>query len=365
MAKTTYIVQSATRSVWADLLSVTPTPTDAAMLREYRGICGACAQLNANGVANTPYTLNRGDDNEAPEVTSHPFLETMKKPNPFMGPKALWKYTQLCLEMCGKAYWKIVPGVITPVVEIYPLQPHLVSPDLGANQQIVSWKYDKETLSLDQVVQFFCADPMNPYGSGKGPAELAWSEIVLMGSDTALMTALMKNGGAPSHVMSPKDQQGVVSPTVLARLQAAWNTFRGRGANRLMIPEIPVEIQTLAQTSKEFEGSARYDQLKSTILAAFGVPNALFESAGSRAELDAAMVQWSRLAIDPRTTVLEDVVNRRIMPLFGEDVNLFFEENLYEDVEDVDETEGLPTGPNPSTGTRLNPAKEKTNAEAA
>ena len=360
MAKTTYVVQAATRSVWADLLQVTPTPSDAAMLREYRGIAGACAQLNANGVADTPFTLNHGEDNEAPEVSSHPFLETLKKPNPFMGPKAMLKYTQLCLEMTGKAYWKIIPGVLTPVVEIYPLQPHLVSPDLGVNNQITGWKYDKENLSLDQMVQFFCADPMNPYGSGKGPAELAWSEIVLMNSDVGMMTALMQNGGAPSHVLSPKDQQGVVSPTVLARLQAAWQTFRGRGANRLMIPEIPVDLQSLAQTSKEFEGSARYDQLKSTILACFNIPNALFESAGSRAELDAAMVQWSRLAIDPRTTMLEDVINRRIMPLFGEGVNLFFESNLEEDADEAAMAEqGLPTGgPNPSAGTRMNPREE-------
>ena len=358
MAKT-YVVQATTRSVWADLLKVTPTPTDAAMLREYRGLAGACAQLNSNGVANTPCALYRGDTLDDPEVSSHPFLETLKKPNPFMGPKAMWKYTQLCLEMCGKAYWKIVPGVLTPVVEIYPLQPHLVTPEMNETNRITGWRYDQELLTLDQVVQFFCSDPMNPYGSGKGPAELAWSEIVLMNSDTALMTALLNNGGAPAYVMSPKDQQGVVSKTILDRLMAVWRSFRGKGTGGLMVPEIPVDLQTLAQTSKEFEGSARFIQLKSIIMACFNIPAALFDSAGSRAELDAAMVQWNRLAIDPRTTLLEDVINRRIMPLFGEDVSLLFEEALEEDTDEqqVDEN-GLPTAPNPSSGTVMNTEEE-------
>ena len=352
-----YVVQSVTRSTWLDSMGVVVRPSDYAMLNAYSGLAGACAQLNANAVSNTPYTLNRGDDYEAPEVTTHPFLETMKKPNPFMGPKALWKYTQLCLEMAGKAYWKIVPGVLTPVVEIYPLQPHLVTPEMSVNNTITGWRYDKELLTLDQVVQFFCADPLNPYGSGKGPAEIAWAEIMLMSNDTALMTALMKNGGAPSHVLSPKDQQGVVSPTILTRLQAAWQSFKGRGAGRLFIPEIPVELTTLAQTSKDFEGSARFDQLKSIIMAVFGIPSALFDSAGSRAELDAAILQHARLAVDPRTTLLEDVVNRRVLPLYGDDVNLYFEPNLEEDVEDT-EKQGLPTGPNPSAGTRMNPQED-------
>ena len=350
-----YVNQTGSRSAWADLLGVVAAPTTYSLLKEYRSLCGACAQLNAHGVSNTTFTLRRGDDPEGPEVKSHPFLETLKKPNPYMGTKLLFKHTQLYLEMCGRSYWKLIPGILSPIIEIYPLQSHLVSPIMGVDNQIKGWQYDKEQLTLEQVVQFFCPDPLNPYGTGKGPAELAWSEIVLMNSDTALMTALMRNGGAPGYVMSPKDQQGVVSKTILDRLYAAWNSFRGKGAGKLFIPEIPIELQSLSQTSKEFEGKDRLDFLKSSILCCFNIPSALFSSAGTRAELDAAMVQWSRLAIDPRTTLLEDVINRRILSLFEDDVHLFFDENLYEDQGSAENVvSGLPTPPNPSGETEGN-----------
>jgi len=359
MAKV-YVNQTGSRSVWADLLAVTPSPSPADLCRAFRGIAGACAQLNSQAVSDTPCALYRGDTLDDPEVADHPFLTTLHKPNPYMGQKLLWRMTQLYLELTGRAYWHIIPGVLNPCVEIYPLQSHLVSPIYGSDNQLAAWQYDKVTLQLDEVVQFFFPDPLNPYGSGKGPMELAWSEVVLMNTDTAMMTALMKNGGAPSHIMSPKDQQGVVSTTVLNRLQAAWNTFRGRGANRLMIPEIPVDIQSLAQTSKEFEGSARFKDLQSVVLACFNIPSALFSSAGSRAELDAALVQHARLAIDPRTTLLEDVINRRIVSLYGDDLSLLFEENLTEDSDATDagsanaDPAGLPTLPNPSSETQMN-----------
>jgi len=357
-----YVNQTGSRSAWADLLGVVAAPTTYSLLKEYRSLCGACAQLNAHGVSNTTFTLRKGDDPEGPEVKSHPFLETLKKPNPYMGTKLLFKHTQLYLEMCGRAYWRIVPGVLTPVVEIYPLQSHLMTQETTTNNQVTGWKYDNQTLSLEEVVQFYSPDPLNPYGSGKGPAELAWAEIVLMGNDTSMMNALLKNGGAPGYVMSPKDQQGVVSKTIIDRLYAVWNSFRGKGAGKLLIPEIPVDLQTLAQNSKEFEGAARLEFLKSIIMACFNIPSALFSSAGSRAELDAAMVQWSRLAIDPRTTLLEDVINRRILSLFEDDVHFFFDENLYEDQSAMDGQEGLPNQPAPSGKTVMNQGEK--NAES-
>ena len=359
------VSQAATYSGWSDRLRVTPAPTVTDLVREYRGISGACALLNSNSVANTPFGLFRGEDNESPEVEAHPFLDTLHKPNPHMGTKLLWKTTQLYLETCGEAYWRIVSGVLNPCVEIWPLQPQLTDPIMGIDNQITGWTYDKQQLSLDEVVPFYCTDPLNPYGGGKGPAELAWSEIVLMNSDTAMMTALMQNGGAPGYVMSPKDSQGVVSQSLLVRLYAAWDTFKGKGSKKLMIPEVPVDIQTLAQTSKEFEGSARYEQLKSVIMACYNIPSALFASAGTRAELDAALVQHARLAIDPRTALLEDVVNRKVMALYDDKINLFFEQNLLEDqsAQPVDE-QGLPTGPNPSGRTRMNQGADNANAAA-
>ena len=349
-----YIEMTGARPRFADLLGVVYAPNTSDLLKEYRGLAGACAQLNSNAVADTPFTLHAKNDPDSPEIKSHPFLDVLNSPNPYMGAKLLWKTTQLYLEMCGRAYWQIVPGVLNAVNQIYPLQSHLVSPIMGADNQIIAWQYSSKRLELNQVVQFFNTDPLNPYGSGKGPAELAWNEIVLMNCDTALMTALMKNGGAPSHILSPKDAQGVISKSIVERMYAAWNTFRGKGANKLWIPEIPVELKSLAQTSKEFQGSERFDQLKSIILACFGIPAALFDSAGTRAELDAALVQHARLAIDPRTTLLEDVVNRSVTSLFGDNLFLFFEENLPEDTGTQAEG-GLPTPPNPSTGTVANP----------
>lgn len=356
------------RSLWSDRLGAIPTPTYVELVREYRGLAGACASLNASTVAKLKYSLHRGPDDEAPEVKDHPFLETLKHPNPHMGVSQLLKLTQLYLEMTGVCYWRIIPGVLNPVSMIYPLQSHLVMPKFGINAQLEGYWYNAPQpnsiwLTTEEIVPFRVTDVENPYGGGKGPAQLAWTEICLLNGDSALMYALQQNNAMPGTLLSPKDAQGVVPKSVVERLTAWWNSYRGGRSGRVAVPEIPIEVTQLAQTSKEFEGSDRFDNISSIILACFAIPGALFKSAGSRAELDAALVQYHRLAIDPRTALLEDVINRRLTSLYTEEkeLTLWFEKALEEDEDQqVDPKTGLPTAPNPSTGTIMNPKKENT-----
>ena len=358
------------RSLWADRQGTIPTPTYIELVREFRGLAGACASLNSSGVSNLKYTLHRGPDEESPEVKDHPFLTTMKIPNEFMGGRQMMRLTQAYLESTGVCYWRIIPGVLNPIQKIYPLQSHLVMPKFGTNAQLEGYWYNSPNpnsifLTTEEVIPFRVTDVANPYGGGWGPTQMAWVEICLLNADSSMMYALSVNNAMPGTLLSPKDAQGVISKGIVERLLAWWNGFRGGKAGRVAVPEIPVDVVQLTQPSKDFEGSDRNDAIKDIIMACFGIPGALFKSAGSRAELDAALVQWYRLAIDPRTALLEDVINQRLLPLYGEEELTFkFEEAMPEDEKkEVNPKTGLPVNPDPSKGTQMNPDKGNTDAD--
>ena len=92
------------------------------------------------------------------------------------------------------------------------------------------------------------------------------------------------------------------------------------------------------------EGSERFQQLREVILSAFGVPPALFQSFKSRAELEAAMEQYSRLALDSRCDLLSDFFNRELIPQ-GTDLYFKFDkfEPTVEGAEDGDAADGSAT----------------------
>jgi phage portal protein BeeE len=321
---------------WADQLQAIPAPTILDLVREYRGLAGACCNFNANAVTNTELKLYKGENQE---VKTHPFLDLWEKPNKYMpGPQFL-KMTQLYLELTGKCYWRLVPGVISPVEEVYVLPPQQVS-NIIEDRKIIGYKYLEDTLTLKEIIPIYVACPLNPYGNGTGPTEIAWQFIKLFSADTSMMYNLLVKSGRPGALISPEGQQGIISPSLSQRLSVWWNSFTGRNSGDVAISPLPLKVDLLNVSSKEFEGSARAAALKTLILNCYDIPPALFDSMASRAELDAAMVQHARLAIDPRTTLLAGVINHNLVNLFDDSLHVEFDWALPEDEKDEPKPDG-------------------------
>jgi len=71
--------------------------------------------------------------------------------------------------------------------------------------------------------------------------------------------------------------------------------------------------------------------LKTLIMNCYDIPPALFDSMKSRAELEAALLQHARLAIDPRTTLLAGIITNKVVKLFDESLRVEFDWSLPED----------------------------------
>ena len=335
--------------VWADAWHSLPEPGITTQLRTYySAVAGICADLNSVSVSQTPLRLFRGKGREGdPEVLDHPLITLMDRPNPRMGRVEFLRYVQLYLELCGSAYLRKVGGVVMDVSELWPLQPHLMSPfrEGGETQKIIYWLYNGlDRIELKDLIVIRNPDPLDPYSGGSSPVRRAWQAIALMDSDFALQYSLVTNQSRYQAIICPADKAMPLTTAQQKRLAAFFKAGVRSRAGTYGFTDIPIEIKSNASTSRDMEGSERFQQLREVILSAFGVPPALFQSFKSRAELEAAMEQYSRLALDSRCDLLSDFFNRELIPQ-GTDLYFKFDkfEPTVEGAEDGDAADGSAT----------------------
>ena len=329
---------------YMDPQQILPTPSTLDLLKSYSGLCAACASYNAASVSDVEIKLLSGKT----EIKSHPFLDLWEQPNELMVNAQFIIALQTYLELTGEAYVKIVPGALTPVGEMYILPNYQITPRFEG-KELVDWRYNQIDLTLEEVVTFFSFDPLNPYGAGRGPTHAAWPYLSLLTEDTMAMLSLLRKRGRPGALISPDGQLGVINAGLSDRLRMWWNSFTGARAGEAAVSPIPIKVDLLSVSSKDYQGSERAEFLKSLILNCYGIPSALFDSSASRAELDAALVQYARQAIDPRTTLLSSVITNKIAKLFDESLVVEFDWALPED----DSGQPKPDGSKPKIPTNV------------
>src|SRR3990167_3964164 len=96
-------------------------PTDNNLLIEqFKSWTYACVQRNAFSIAKCEIELfKKGANKELEEIDDHPFLDVMKKVNPFFNKFELWTLTSIFLELTGNAYWWIVKDQLGTPREIW------------------------------------------------------------------------------------------------------------------------------------------------------------------------------------------------------------------------------------------------------
>ena len=193
-----------------------PTPNE--LMAELKGIAWACASLNASVCANNPpslYVVTRNGEpspkcavrplpgtrdkaircekrfeqftkaaTQIDEVTAHPLLELLNRPNPYHGSFDLWELTTLYQEVHGTAFWSLdldpVFGVpcavyVLPSQNVTPMR----SPDSPRPIDYFRYRTGRAEQTFDpaQVVFFKYPDPRDPYTSGLSPLRAAFEQV--------------------------------------------------------------------------------------------------------------------------------------------------------------------------------------------
>jgi HK97 family phage portal protein len=277
------------------------------------------------------------------EVTSHPLLDLLARPNTMHNNFDLFELTQLYQEVHGSAYWYLEsdPVLGVPVrIWILPSQNVTARREADSPNLVDYYLYrtgPKEQRFLPrEIVHLRYPDPRDPYTAGLSPLRACFEQVALASEYQAFRKTKFENHAIPDALVTPDETLGEEERD---RFETQWNQrFRRGGTGRVVVAETSLKVQMLNHSLGDLAALAEMGKTKEEICNAFHVPVPFFTTQTNLANLQAATAQHMTHAIDPRLTRRDEALNLSLVPLFDPTGRLFL---ASEDPVPVDQSASL------------------------
>lgn len=302
----------------------------------------ACIKAIADEVANTDFKVYQTrSDGESIEIESHPIIDFLDAINDFQtGPE--FKHMLVShLELTGNAYILLegVTNEMSQPTAMYLLDPGRVRVHL--DKTTYPFKINKYEFTFDsrkwfyepyQIVQLKYPDPSNPYlGLGTVQAIAEWID-----NDNSLTNFLRKffQNGAQLGMIFETDMSG---EDQLMELRDSFNEQHSSTENAWKAIFLPKNVKKpTSETSMNDVGlNTLSDTVRDKILAGFRVSMTILgtsESDTNRSTAETADYVFARRTIKPKMQLICSYLNEFLVPRFGKNMFVTFEDNVPEDV---------------------------------
>lgn len=280
------------------------------------------------------YKLKAGDKVE--QVKEHPLLELLFRVNSF---QTKWEFiylvqTYLLLQgecpiyLAGKTSEKSAP------TEMWILRPdylRIIPGDVENNEYVYAYKYEmpgKEILTFApwEILFLRVPDPTNAY-RGMGVIQAAKDTILVNEYSTQWNRNFFFNSARPDAVLMT-DQK--LDPDILTRLQQKWYEKFGRvdKSQRVAVLEAGLKYQQVQMSVKDMDFQNGQMWTRDKIMAMFrntkmslGIVDDV-----NRANAEASEYMHNKHTIAPKMRRICDYLNEFLVPLFGKDLFLSFDD---------------------------------------
>lgn len=257
------------------------------------------------------------------EITKHPFLDFMARPNPLfeMTPGACWRLLQVYLELKGEGYFVYEFDALGRPAELWPLPTHWVQQTPYVGHPFYEIKTTGGLIRQIPVEEIFCMkelNPLDPYKRGLGAAEALADEIETDEYAAKFQKKFFYNDATPATLIQ---MPGSTKPQ-RDRFREEWNAkFRGPfNSHGIATIDGAVTVIKLAENQKDMDMIAGREFLRNAVLEHFGVPREIMgiTESSNRATSEAAQYIYASNVIMPRLRRREEAINTQILPFFGE-----------------------------------------------
>jgi len=264
---------------------------------------------------------------EVVEIVTHPFLNLLDRMNDIRTKHEVFKETQQFIDLTGNGYWQLDFDVSGLPSAIWLMPSQNVRILESRSQFIAGYSFGPNPSSLAQsqflpyenVVHFRRPNPADPY-YGMGCLQAAFKAFDLSEAAKDYNIALNRNMGVPSIIATFKD---------ITSTDGNINKFKRLFQKQLVgveksggvfVTTGDMDIKVVGETMREMAYLDGKKWSRKEIIAAFSVGEALLEVDNvNRANAEAASVTFEKEAILPRLMLKEAVMNKRIIPYYGED----------------------------------------------
>ena len=344
---------------------------DEMMIKRYKGWVYACASRNARSVAQMscrlyaitkrgqrlpraqtrdvspdhlifltnsagPYiaSLLRQAD-KVQEITEHPFLELMKKPNPYQDGFELLELLILYQELLGDSYTFKSRDRLHTIRELWPLLSHRVKIIPHPKNFIKVYRYGNRPTALDfkpiDIMHGRYPNPASLY-YGMGPLQASTMAVRLNDYMDTYEESLFKNKAQPGTLLVPEyPLQGEAR----LRLEEDFNRRMAGAANtgKTLVAPAKMKLEQFAFSPRDMSALLKQRATKEEIAAIFDIPPTLMTPSGTRAKTDADEYIYCRYGIRPRLTRLAQTLNRDIVSEYDDRLFCAFDNPVPSDKE--------------------------------
>lgn len=281
-------------------------------------------------------------DGERQEITSHPFLDFMKQPNPLyeFTASSIWRLQAIYLMLKGEGYFIIERYYDGTPAELWPVPTHWVqmTPYQGNPfYQVRTTDGMIMNVSVDDMFVMRDLKPLDPYRRGLGQAEALSDEIEIDEYAAKFQKKFFYNDATPGLVVSmpgaSDDQQN--------RFLAKWRqNLRGADKSHGIITiggpaDHPATVTKVADNMKDLDMVNGRTFVRDAVLEHFGVPREIMgiTQNSNRSTADAAQYIYAKNVLTPKLRNRQDAINQQLLPAYGEDLKWEYDDIIPHDQE--------------------------------
>lgn len=213
------------------------------------------------------------------EITRHPLIDMIKRPNPCYAGRALISGTIVDYLFEGDSYWYVAQSNRGIPGEIYRFDARYVAPQFPTDGQsfMHGWNYTPagtgrtEFYQLAEIIHMQNAvDPQNDR-LGYAAIRSCDRELAIVNAACGYLGAILKNSGATNIVVSPAGEGNLTEEQADQIREVILSRISGDDAGSSLVFHNPVQVSTLAAQPKDMMlGEIDAFQV-AKICAAFGV----------------------------------------------------------------------------------------------
>lgn len=267
----------------------------------------------------------------------HPLVRLLADANALDNGFGLLEQTQLAIGLTGNAYWYMVAGKDGKPAELWPLPPQYVHPIPSREMMIEGYIYGRsreiETrFDASQVLRFSQPNPRGDPFKGYGDLEACLDDADLSVAISQFRLTTIDNGAQPGVILVAKTAGADQRQQLEDQFNRKFSGVSKAGRTAVLTGEVTVSPWGMTEKEVAFLNSDA--SIRETIANCHDMSSALLTlDSAALATAEAAIPQWQEQAILPRCRRIESTICQGLVPLFGDDLYVCFDEVVQKNIE--------------------------------
>ena len=288
----------------------------------------ACVYKKAQALTGVKIRVEK--ENTEEEIENHPLKLLLERPNPYWSWEDLIASISIVQDAAGIAYFQKVRARSGGVVQLWPMRPDWVKPQLNSNG-LQGYLYELPgkapiPFKAQDVMSLRLYDPMNMYG-GTAPISVLGHAGDIDNAMSSYMRRFFLEGGIPMFALST--DQVMVGEQDIQTVRAGFRNRYGGHDNWIEPVVLPagLKLERINMSFADLGFDAVDGRNEARICAVLGVPPIII---GAKIGLDRstfanyaeARTAWWEDDLHPKLRFLRGQLSRDLVPEFGEGIEI-------------------------------------------